>query len=426
MTEKFLDIAPPQRIERREFKRALERERPHPIISFINKGKRVFFPLLLLVVLAGLFLSLSGRKAAVTIWPLADILRVQKEVVLKEGGSLDLASLVLPSELLEVEKTVSQTFPTSFVAQKKKAEGMIKVYNSYSTAPLTLRAQTRFLSDGGKLFKAPERLVVPGKKQEGGRWVPGVLEVRVEAAEPGEDYNISPSTFSLPGLAGTALYTLVYGESEEAMRGGFSGRGHQLLAEDLETAEEVLRKKVAGEGFQDIINKAGQGRVVLEETLFYETLASSSSEEVGSLAEEFTLTLRFKAKAFSFQKEDLDKMVREILEGQLPKGRRLWEEGLKLSWEMREVSSVAPEGRGAKQEEPVLALKVSVPVYEEVDLRGLKDSLAGKSRSEALFLLKNQFEKAEIKIFPFWLKKIPQDPQRVEVVIKLEINGVGG
>jgi len=198
--EKFLDILPPHKIDTRGLKIT---KKPRKQRRFSRNKKAIFlFMGLILIFGAGLF-YLKNQKIEVKIWPATQAIEAEREITLREGVLPDFASLILPAVILETEDEETQKFSASYVAQAKKAEGIIRVYNAHSTTPLSLTAQTRFLSEGGKLFRTPQRIIIPGKERRGGRWVPGQLDVRVVAAEPGENYNIGPSKFSLPGLAGT-------------------------------------------------------------------------------------------------------------------------------------------------------------------------------------------------------------------------------
>jgi len=97
-----------------------------------------------------------------------------------------------------------------------KATGIITIYNTYSSSPQTLVKTTRFVSEGGKLFRTTKTIVVPGADASSGKIVPGSTTVEVIASEPGNEYNIGPSTFSIPGFKGTPKYLAFYGESFSA------------------------------------------------------------------------------------------------------------------------------------------------------------------------------------------------------------------
>lgn len=404
---KFLDISPPHKIDHEELKRV------RPERSSLLFNKKNFLILLLFLIFGGVFIWFKTQKTEIKVWPATETVKLEKEITLQEKALFNFASLLLPATVLEVEKTESQKFPSSFIPQQKKAEGIIKVYNLYSTSPLTLRAQTRFLSDSGKLFKAPEKISIPGKKLEKGKWLAGILDVKVVAVEDGEDYNIPPSKFSLPGLVGTNLYTLVYGESLEPMAGGSTSGGHQVLAGDLETAENVLVEKIKKANVDSLKQKADrEERILLEDMISHQVIETSSSEKAGSAVKEFGFTAKVKTKVFSVKRETLEELAKELINSQISKNKTLWEKTLNLQWEIKESN--------LEEQKVVLTLKISAKVSEKIEKPALLDTLTGKPTSEALFLLKNQFERAEIKTTPFWLRRIPKDPKKIDLQFILD------
>jgi hypothetical protein len=64
-----------------------------------------------------------------------------------------------------------------------------------------------------------------------------------------------------------------------------------------------------------------------------------------------------------------------------------------------------------------LQLKVSGKVYSKLDPLTIKKAIAGKGLEETKLFLLNQkgISKTKIEIFPFWIKKIPDDINRVEI-----------
>lgn len=406
MAEKYLDILPPNKGEFfKEFKVRKE--------SKLSLKKNIFLFSLLFLIFLGVIFCFKSRQIEIKIWPETEIVKIEKEITLKEGGLLNFSDLILPLQSLEIEQRKAQKFPSSFVPKESKAQGKIRVFNLYSSTPLTLRAQTRFLSDSGKLFIAPEKIVVPGKKMEGGKLIPGQIDIKVIAAEPGPEYNIPASKFSLPGLVGTNLYTLVYGESLQPMSGGSTGQGRQVLAEDLETAENVLVEKLKKENVEALQKKADQeGKFILEETISHQILEGSSSAKAGESFEEFEYEAKVKTKAFSFEKESLERFANELIGAKIKNEMMLWPQTLKINWRLKE--------KNLEKGEIIISLEAEAKISNKIEERALLESLARKSISEATFLLENQFPKVQINKKSFWLRKIPKDIQKIKLEFVLD------
>ncbi len=407
--EKFLDIVRPQTINREILKEMKDKRLTKP---FFNKRNALI--IFSIIIIGSLFFYFQAEhKAEIKIWQTSENLSLEQETILRKGAYFDFEELTLPVYVLEIQREDSQNFSASLVTQEEKAEGIVRVYNLFSTAPLTLVAQTRFLSDGGKLFRTPERIVIPGKRMERGKWVPGTLDIKVRAIQPGENYNIPPAKFSLPGLAGTALFALVYGESFNPMSGGFSGKRYQVLAQDIEAAEKALFEAVRRTNIRDLRLKAvRQGKVILEEIFSYQIVTKASSEKPGTFVQEFKFNINLKDQVFALKQEDLKKFAQKAINVQLPEDKFFWPESLNLDWQVKEIDW--EEGTA------ILLLNISVKISDRIEKYGLLESIAGQPIDQASLFLKNQFKKAEIEISPFWLNRIPENYEKIKLEFFLD------
>ncbi len=374
--------------------------------------KKVFYFLAGLLILFFFYLHFFSFRAELLLKVKSFPVSAKEEITLTKDGVLELANFVLPFKTLEKEIEISQDFPSSLVDKATKAEGMVTVYNYYSVTPLVLVAQTRFLSAEGKLFRSPEKIVIPGKRKVGDKWVPGTVKVRLVAAEPGEEYNIGPTTFSIPGLASSPAYTLVYAKSEEPMRGGFSGKGRMVLQEDLDRAQKVLREKVEKEALV-FLEKSFPQFLIITNSLTVEVVDSKSSARAGELKEKFTFTLKAKVKALGIKTEDLQKLALYLLSLSVPEGKEVRKEDLQTQLTLEK------DLQGNKNSFKA-SLIASSTFSEPIKERELILSLLGKSIAEAKILLSEKFEKVKIKVFPFWRYSLPSDPKKIRVNLVLD------
>lgn len=97
---------------------------------------------------------------------------------------------------------------TTGVCTVFKAKGFVTLYNE-TTETQRLIASTRLVSQAGLLFRIDEDVILP----LGSTSKPGEVRVSVSASEIGAQYTIGPSNFSIPGLAGSPLYTQIYARS---------------------------------------------------------------------------------------------------------------------------------------------------------------------------------------------------------------------
>jgi hypothetical protein len=425
MVKKIFDILPPKELKEEE---EVEIPAPKPFWSKLKKPKKPKIkvpPLLksrknlvlvsLILVLALFSCCLTLSKAEIEIWPEAEILTFETELTIdKTTESIDFQDKVIPGKVFEVEKTVTEKFSSSGKTfQEKKAEGVIRVYNNYSTVSQAFRVNTRFMSDSGKVFRTPERIVVPGKKEEEGKWVPGYLDVKVVAAETGADYNIGPSTFSIPGLQGTELYTAFYGKSLEPMKGGFKEEVFQVTQKDLDQAEDTLTKKAKEECEASLKEKITSEFDLLKEASETKILETFSLAQAGEEKERFTFQVKAKSRVLVFEPENVESFAADFISSQLSSGKKLYLESLKINHSL--------ESRDFELGKMVLSLEIEAKIYSDIDEISLKKGLLGKSLTETEIFLENQpqITKAQVKLWPFWVKKVPESIDKIKIELNL-------
>lgn len=394
--KKFFDIIPPEK-NKKEVQKEKKIKLTEPKRIFLKGSIFCLFFLILLSVFVFFFFS----KIKIEIWPETEILD------LKTQG-------VISGKILEDIKFTSQEFSASGKTLKQeKARGKIRVYNTYSTSSRTL-IPSRFVSAEGKLFWSVEKIIIPGARYEKGKLVPGEIDVEAVAAEAGEDYNIGPSTFALPALAGTPLYTTIYGKSFSPMTNGFKREVSQITQKDLEGAENILRDKLEKESRGFLKTTLSEEFVLLDEALIQEVLEKNSSEKALAEAESFIFQVKVKSKGLVFKRTDLESFAKNFITLNAPKEKKIQEENLIIdySFESLDLSSSSI----------TLNLRIKAKIYPDINLDGLKKGLLGKTRSESRIFLENLpgITKITIKSWPFWRKKIPENIEKIELRLNLD------
>ncbi len=402
MTKKIRDIRPPQ-----------ENKEPKPEKTSTPSKKsttkrfnwsKLLFLLIVPVVIGGVLFFWDFTKAEVEVWPRKNEknVSINIEVINKEqedfDGELWIDKKKIPGELVTSTQTVSGTFESSGTV-KEKARGTVKIYNNYSASPQTFRAQTRLISDNGKVFKIPERVTIPGK--------PKSIEVEAVAAEAGEEYNIDPSTFSIPGLHGTALYGQFIGKSFQPMEGG--GTFPQITEQDITISERQLKKQAVGK-FQNNLS----GLELLTDGSEIEVLNFNTSNKVGEKVKEFEGSLKANIKALGFKKSNIEEFARAYILDEIPAGSKIIPNTLQINY--RVVEKNLEEGKID------LELDISAKTYKDIKEAIIKKGLIGKTVQEAEMFLKNQEEVKNVKVnlWPFWVKQIPGNKNKIKVELTLD------
>jgi len=371
------------------------------------------FVLLILLIISGFFLF---SKVEVEIWPEIEILNLEENLVIDLNVEIPVFDeKIIPGRLFSNEKSASKEFFASGkILKEEKATGVIRVYNAHSTSSRTL-VPSRFVSADGKLFWSIKKIVIPGARYEKGKLVPGEIDVEVEAAEPGEDYNIGPSTFALPALAGSSLYTTIYGRSFSDMSGGFIGEASQISQEDIDRAEIALTEELKEQSREFFKTTVSEDFVLLNETISQEIMEASSSLETGTEAESFMFQVKIKSEGTGFKRSDLENFAKSRINLNMQEGTILQEESLEINYSFLE-EKIDEDGK------IVLSLEIKAKVYSDIDLDELKKALLGKSLKEARIFLENLpgVTKVELKSWPFLKSKIPEDMEEIEVRLMLD------
>jgi len=405
--KKIFDILPPKKFTEKKTKKSY--------LSPVRILKKSLIFIFLFFILLGIWGYFALAKLEVEIWPETEIIKFEKKITASvKNFKVDAVEGTIPARTFKIEKSASQEFPSSGEIEKK-AEGTIRVYNNYHQL-VTLRAGTRFQPPLENIlyFCSPQKVVIPAKSY---------VDTKVAACRPGEGekYNIESSKFSVPGLKGTDLFFYVHGESLEPMTGG--GTVLQVTARDLESAEEILTQQLfnqINQSLQDTLktevlrlDKASDDFVLLEEVVEREVLEINSEVEIGTEAPFFDLIVKVRSVALVFQKSDLQAFVEQFILARISKDKKLQTEGIKIEFQ--------PESVDLEKEQIILNLDFYGQIYSDVNSTLLRESLKGESLKDSKKILENQADiiRAQITAWPFWVKNIPQNIEKIELKINM-------
>jgi len=412
---KILDILPPKSYKQAvvEEKKIFERKIAHrpKRRSLLKRGLVLFF-LLALILLACYFMF---QRAELVVWPKTEDVILKEKLTVAENESYNFSNKIISGTIVAEPKEVPQEFPaTGKTSKETKAEGIIRVYNGYSTSPQDLIATTRFVSAEGKLFRSVERVTVPGGKYEKGKLEPGSIDVKVQADQPGVEFNIEPSIFSIPGFAGTSRYTAFYGKSFEAMKGGMKGEVSQITQQDLDNAEKVLTEKLLNEVEVSLEKKIPDGFIFISDAVKKDLSKTTFSKNVGEEGNSFLATRKITIKTLVINKTDLENFAKEVILASSGGNKKIYEESLSINY--------FPETINLEKGRIVLNLDFSAKVYSEVNFKELGGKIAGKKLNEAEEILRSdpQLIKSDLKLWPPWPKKLPKDTDRIKIKLRID------
>lgn len=395
----------------------VEAPKTRPSFKFFTK-KRFITSGIIICLIVLIFISVFVLpRVQVSINPKKEAIRFETEIIANKNiNSINFTDSSIPAQVFQLETEDSKKFPTTGEKDiEEKAKGIIVVYNEYNSNPQTLVKRTRFLSEQGKLFRLIETTIIPGATIEEGEIIPSSKEVEVAADEPGEAYNIAPSEFTIPGFEGSPRYTTFYGKSTESMTGGAKGRMRVATQEDIEGALEIVSLELKNKVQEQFNKKIPDELKLLKETQSLEVVDSNSSLKADEPGKEFVVTVKVKAWGLAFKEEDILSLVEKNIGDKISENKILLPSTIKVSY--LDIELNLDEGKAN------FSCQIGAESAWRIDESQIKNNLASKGEIEVRKYLSSlsEIEGAKVIFWPFWVKKIPKNKDKIKIIIDTEL-----
>lgn len=419
MNPKIFDIIPPDKIMEKKgdteiFKPEGKKDgSPQKRPKIFLKSLIVLFFVFILVLSAGFYIF--PGKTEIEIKPQRFPVEIKEDLILDPNAdNSNFESKTISAKIFEDEREMEKDFlTTGKAATEKKAAGTIVVYNEYSASPRAL-VPSRFVSADGKLFWSTEKVMIPAYTYKNGKIVAGQKEVKVQAAEPGEEYNIEPTTFALPALAGSPLYTTIYAKSFSSMAGGLIGQVPKATEGDLESAEKSLGEEAKQASREVLSGSIPKNYILLNQTIAQQILEARGSVKAGELIDHFKFASKVKSSILAVKKEDIDSFVKSLININIKEGEKILEKSLVVDYEINQKESEAGQ--------MVFKISIKADGYKDIDVLELKKALLGRSFEEASLFLQGLSGVSEFsfKNKPLLRRKISADPDGLQTYLNLD------
>jgi hypothetical protein len=369
----------------------------------------------LMIVTAGVLASAFTGGAEVVVEPR----QTEKNIMATFTGSQTARSNAVVYELLTLEadgeRQVKAAGQEDVVEQ---AQGTILIYNEFSTSDVKLIKNTRFESPNGLIYKITESTAVPGyTTNSAGDIIPGVVTADVFAEAPGEEYNIGPSRFTIPGFEGYDEYETVYGETTSAMAGGFSGKKFIIDDSELETSRQSLHTELRDALLQRLQDQKPAGFVLYDNAVAF-TFTSLPSvaygDDLATIKEQAVLRVPiFKEEAFAQFIAEQSVPGYEGLPVRLQDYNAL---SFSYSAPTTTVSDISVA------QELSFELKGDAKIVWEFNENELKADLLGTNKTAISQILGKYpaIETATAEVRPFWKSTFPREMKEIEITEVLE------
>jgi hypothetical protein len=347
---------------------------------------------------------------------------LKNKIDLDVHGGSDIAAVNqknIPIRVIDKEETITLSYEVvgGLASGGKKSHGSVVIYNEYDSSPQTLIATTRLESASGKIFRLVKNVVVPGMTTVAGELKPGAIVAEIIADQPGSEYNLDSTTFTIPGFKDGPKYGKFSAKSTESIVGGSSDgetAGGAVTQRDIDSAKQKTETALDEKIGQLIKNELGDRDVDLAEAEKITITKSVANAKVGDMVSTFNYTVAASVRALVFSENDVKKIVDQAINEQ------------KASDVKKDISKIEYGIVDGDFEENTLDLKVyseiiSTPI---IDKQQIKDELLGKTDDQLASILKKytSIKSVNIEFHPTFVSRIPEYAQRVTLEIKNEAN----
>lgn len=325
----------------------------------------------------------------------------------KGGVDLIVATVTFTQNLDQEQKT------TGLKEIRDEAHGEIVIYNSYSSQPQILVRNTRFETPDGKIYRISENITVPGANVVEGEIKPSSIVVEIFADEPGEDYNIGLTDFTIPGFKGSVKYEKFYARSKTPMTGGFIGVAPVVLREDVDVLkndtksklEKMIVDKIKNEIPEELFIPSGASRIQIDE--------EKLTPAIGEKAQILHISLKGSFEGMLIKKKDLENAIISVYYGA--------QMADKIG--IANFDKLKIEAKNVDFEESDLSISVQGDAHFVwlFDQDRMAEDLIFASRKNRLAVFENfpAVERADIDFMPYWWPFFPNKAEKLDINILL-------
>lgn len=385
------------------------------------KLKLIFWSFFVIIILliAGVFAYMFLPKADIHVYPQmisekVDIsARAQTDI-----STIDVENRIIKAEAVEVVDSliINKESTGEESASNQKSRGRVTIYNEFSEESQQLVATTRLESADGKIFRIIKGVIVPGMKKENGNIIPGSIEADVVADQVGDEYNIGPSEFKIPGFKSSSKYEKFYARSEAKMLGGGSQGGivKVVSSDDIKSASQEAQQKLKDVIVEKIHSNMKEGYILDEDSIKLEIISESSFPVENSVAQSFEYQLEMKIYALVFSENDLISLIQKTAENKIGKS----ENNFILESIELEYGQITPD---FEEEFLDISVHATTALKKNIDKDKILEGFLGAKVNDLGTIVSGypDIRKVNVVLWPkILVNKIPKNKERVKIYIE--------
>ena len=349
--------------------------------------------------------------ATVTIGPrIEELILSQDFTAVKDGAEGD-----LPFDLVVLSGEEDKSIEGGEIKNvSKSAEGIVVIYNAFSSASQKLAIDTRLEGSNGKIYKTKIPITVPGMKGA----TPGSVEVRIYATLAGEAYNSAPLDFKIFGFKGTPKYSKFYARSKGEINGGFIGQERQVSDLDKTKTLNELKTNLKLKLAKKATDQIPSGFVLFKDAVYLFIDDENSTPITGSTA----VSIKVKGTLYGilFEEKALTKKItKESFPGE--------EENEIYIQNIRDLTFSIPSTVATSDQKSIFEnLKtvnfhlagISNAIWKVDEEKLLADILGQKKKDFNQILMRYpNILSANLSLRPFWKRSLPDEPKDIELLV---------
>lgn len=394
-------------------KKAAKKKSAVPSIGIMQK-RALWAGGAILLILIALGLNFYFTRATVTLFAKGAQVNASFDFTADPAArQSDIGAATLAATELSLDRNINASVQATGTKDLgTKASGSITVFNEYDSNDQPLVAGTRFVAGDGKVFRSTANATVPGSSVSGGKIVAGQATVSVQADQNGDQYNVAPTRFSIPGLS-AAQQAGIYGQGQQ-MQGGSSKTAKVITQGDIDRAQQAAVEADKADAQKELKDKAGKGQVVLEPSLKQKVTKSNPNPAANSEAASGTVAISLEYTQLAVKQSELSDLAKSKELEQIGQDKEIYDDG---SSNLQLRVSGAAAASGAQK----FRANATAFAGTKIDKGALVKDIKGKKIGEATEIAQRlqDVEKAEIKVTPTWATSLPGIERHIKIEIKV-------
>ncbi len=296
-----------------------------------------------------------------------------------------------------------------------KSKGLVTFYNEYSNKPVKLAAGTFISDEKGKSYKIDNTISIPGFTLNNTKVIPGQIDTSMTSFLPGDAYNGSPKLLQINSFKDSDKYKKIYGNIKSPLVGGALGlvyfiddnQKDLILSSSTQFKDKLFRKLNA---------LVPEGYILYPNAVNYNY---ELNQEYMSKTPATDIDIKGTLTAILLKKDELsssviDKLLPDILKTE--KGEIIEPNLSSLSFNFIDRNQIISKEMDS----------IEFKLLGDIELKWLpkadtlKGLLISKNKDDVPAIFKNDpgITNASVSIFPFWSNTLPDDQEKISIIMK--------